>query len=66
MDAPTGLIGMKKNLPVVDYSRPHKTQAPIERCPTGAIVWIDPKTGPVKGSEAKKIIRKGTLRDAPT
>jgi RnfABCDGE-type electron transport complex B subunit len=66
MDAPAGLITMKKNLPVVDYSRPHKTQAPIERCPTGAIVWIDPKAGPVKGPAAKKIIRKGTLRDAPT
>jgi ferredoxin len=66
MDAPGGLISMKKNLPVVDYSRQHKTRAPIERCPTGAIVWIDPKAGPVKGSEAKKIIRKGTLRDAPT
>jgi len=50
----------------VDYSRPHKTQAPIQRCPTGAIVWIDPKAGPVKGPAAKKIIRKGTLRDAPT
>jgi RnfABCDGE-type electron transport complex B subunit len=66
MDAPQGLITIKKNLPVVDYSRPHKTQAPIERCPTGAIVWIDPKAGPVKGPAAKKIIRKGTLRDAPT
>jgi len=50
MDAPQGLITMKKNLPVV----------------TGAIVWIDPKAGPVKGPAAKKIIRKGTLRDAPT
>ena len=66
MDAPSGLISMKKNLPVVDYSRQHKTRTPIERCPTGAIVWIDPKAGPVKGPEAKKIIRKGTLRDAPT
>jgi RnfABCDGE-type electron transport complex B subunit len=66
MDAPGGLISMKKNLPVVDYDRQHKTRTPIERCPTGAIVWIDPKAGPVKGPEAKKIIRKGTLRDAPT
>ena len=66
MDAPRGLVTMKKNLPVIDYSRAHKTQTPIERCPTGAIVWIDPKTGPVKGPAAKKIIRKGTLRDAPT
>ncbi len=66
MDAPAGLITMRHNLPVVDYSRPHKTRVPIERCPTGAIVWIDEKVGPVKGPAAKKIIRKGALRDAPT
>jgi len=66
MDAPGGLITIKKNLPVVNYGRQHKTQVPIQRCPTGAIVWIDPKAGPVKGPAAKKIIRKGTLRDAPT
>jgi RnfABCDGE-type electron transport complex B subunit len=66
MDAPRGLITMRKNLPVVDYSRPHQTRSPIERCPTGAIVWIDAKSGPLKGPAAKKIIRKGTLSDAPT
>jgi electron transport complex protein RnfB len=66
MDAPKGLIHMQNNLPVVDYSRQHNTQTPIQRCPTGAIVWIDPQAGPVKGPAAKKIIRKGTLRDAPT
>ncbi len=66
MDAPRGLITMRKNLPVVDYDRPHQTRSPIERCPTGAIVWIDAKSGPVKGPAAKKIIRKGTLHDAPT
>ncbi|MGB5702926.1 MAG: RnfABCDGE type electron transport complex subunit B [Polyangiales bacterium] len=66
MDAPRGLITMKQHLPVVDYSRPHQTKTPIERCPTGAIVWIDANAGPVKGPAAKKIIRKGTVRDAPT
>jgi RnfABCDGE-type electron transport complex B subunit len=66
MDAPRGLITIRKNLPVVDYDRPHQTRSPIERCPTGAIVWIDAKSGPVKGPAAKKIIRKGTLHDAPT
>lgn len=66
MDAPRGLITMKNNLPVIDYGRPHGTKAPIERCPTGAIVWIDPEAGPVKGPAAKKIVRKGMLRDAPT
>jgi electron transport complex protein RnfB len=66
MDAPPGLIRMKNNLPVVDYSNRHQTRAPIERCPTGAIVWLDAEAGPVKGPAAKRIIRKGTLRDAPT
>ena len=65
MDAP-GLITMQNNLPVVDYGRPHATQVPIQRCPTGAIVWLDPKSGPLKGADARKVIRKGALRDAPT
>ena len=32
----------------------------VERCPTGAIVWLD-DAGPRKGMEAKKIIRKEAL-----
>jgi RnfABCDGE-type electron transport complex B subunit len=65
MDAP-GLITMEGNLPVVDYGRNHDTKNPIQRCPTGAIVWIDSKAGAIKGRAAKKIIRKGALSDAPT
>jgi electron transport complex protein RnfB len=65
MDAP-GLITMTNNLPVVDYSRNHATQVPIQRCPTGAIVWLDPKSGPMKGADARKVIRQGALRDLPT
>jgi Na+-translocating ferredoxin:NAD+ oxidoreductase RNF subunit RnfB len=61
MDAPD-LIAMKYNLPVINYSGRHQTQLPIQRCPTGAIVWLDEKAGPIKGPEAKKIIRKGKLR----
>ena len=64
-DAP-GIIKMEQNLPVIDRKRKHETQTPIQRCPTGAIVWLDAVAGPVKGPAAKKIIRKGTLRDAPT
>ncbi len=59
MDAPKGLIAMENNLPIVDYSRDHNTKVPIQRCPTGAIVWIDEKLGTVKGLKSKKIIRKG-------
>ena len=65
MDGP-GLISMENNLPVVDYTRSHATRDPIQRCPTGAIVWIDEKLGPVKGLAAKKIVRKGSLREVPT
>jgi electron transport complex protein RnfB len=65
MDAP-GLIAMRHNLPEIDYTKPHDTREPIQRCPTGAIVWIDPLTGPVKGPQAKKVIRRGSLQDAPT
>jgi len=65
MDAP-GLITMQNALPVVDYGKNHQTRLPIERCPTGSIVWIDAREGPRKGAAAKKIIRKGVLRDAPT
>ncbi len=65
MDAP-GLVTMVDELPVVDYGRPHATREPIERCPTGAIVWIDPLQGPVKGAAARAVIRKGTLRESAT
>lgn len=59
MDAPGDLIKMVHNLPVVDYSQNHKTQVPIQRCPTGAIVWLDDEGNAIRGKEAKKIIRKG-------
>jgi hypothetical protein len=64
MDAPANLIEMINNLPVIDYSKARslQNQNTIERCPTGAIVWIDEEKGVVKGSESKKIIRKGELR----
>jgi Na+-translocating ferredoxin:NAD+ oxidoreductase subunit B len=60
MDAEDNMITMVKNLPVINYSKNHKTQDPIQRCPTGAIVWLDDKEGLIKGKEAKKIIRKGS------
>ena len=65
MDGP-GLVTMVNSLPVIDYERKHDTKEPIQRCPTGAIVWIDSVAGPAKGPAAKKIIRKGSLGDAPT
>ena len=59
MDAPNELITMRNNLPMIDYSKMHQTQTPIQRCPTGAIVWLDKELGIVKGKESKNIIRKG-------
>ena len=58
MDAPGNLISMVDNLPLVNYSE-KQTMDAIQRCPTGAIVWLDQKLGVVKGRESKKIIRKG-------
>ncbi|MCP4120945.1 MAG: RnfABCDGE type electron transport complex subunit B [Bacteroidetes bacterium] len=59
MDAPGDLITISNNLPVVNYLEDHNIQDPIQRCPTGSIVWLDEKKGVVKGKESKKVIRKG-------
>jgi len=61
MDAPVGLINMEHNLPVIHYGKAMLSALPADRCPTGAIVWLDPDKGPIKGSEAIKIIRKTAL-----
>ena len=66
VDAPAGLISMRDNLPVIDYSRPHGTRVPIERCPTGAIVWIDAEAGALRGAASRKILRRGALPEAPS
>jgi len=60
-DAPGGLITIKNNLAVVDYSKNAlATKLPIQRCPTGAIVWLEKNTV-IKGAAAKRIIRKDPL-----
>lgn len=62
-DAPSGLVQIQNNLAVVHYELNRLAkQDPIERCPTGAIVWFDAKKQkPVKGIDAKKITRKSPL-----
>lgn len=62
MDAPEKMIQMVNHLPVVDYQNALATKSElrvrkaIERCPTGAIVWIE--SGTVnKGAGAKNIVR---------
>ena len=66
VDAPKGLIEMVSNLPVVDYERNHDARNAIERCPTGAIVWIDPQEGPVTGRASQKILRRGARQMTST
>lgn len=58
MDAPEGLIQIRNNLATIDYAKNAlASRIAIERCPTGAIVWLDDR-GVHKGRDAKKVIRK--------
>ena len=60
-DAPEGLITIQNNLAVIDYSKNAlASKIAIERCPTGAIIWLDDK-GVVKGIGAKKVVRQEAL-----
>ncbi len=67
VDAPEGLIEIKNNLAVIDYDKFNQIsvdRTPIERCPTGAIVWIDSKFGTTRssvGEAAKKSLRTESL-----
>ncbi len=57
MDASDGLIHLERNLAVIDYAKNDTaSKAAIERCPTGAIVWLEGDRI-LKGKSAKKIIR---------
>ena len=61
-DAPQGLIGIVDTLAVIDYSRNAlASRIAIERCPTGAIVWLDDDSRIHKGKEAVRILRKQPL-----
>lgn len=64
-DAPGGLIKIQQNLATIDYSKNAlATPLPIQRCPTGAIVWHDNQKT-TKGVSAKRIIRKSPLPIQP-
>lgn len=61
-DAKGDLVIMNNNLAVVDYAyNQDANESVIERCPTGAIVWLGTQGDVTKGKSAKKIIRKGAL-----
>lgn len=61
VDAAEGLIYMERNLATIDYNKNDiASRIAIERCPTGAIVWLE--GGDIsKGKAAKKIIRSQPL-----
>ena len=64
-DAPEGLICIKQNLAQIDYSKNHlATPLAIQRCPTGAIVWLEDKKQ-TKGAAAKRIVREEPLPVIP-
>ena len=65
MDAP-GVVSIEDNLAVVDYERNHAARFAIERCPTGAIVWIEADGEAVRGDAAKPVARRSSLPVAPT
>ncbi len=57
MDGADRLIHLEHNLAVIDYAKNDTAnKAAIERCPTGAIVWLEGDRI-LKGKSAKKIIR---------
>jgi ferredoxin len=57
MDGTEGLIHLERNLAVIDYDKnTSANRLAIERCPTGAIVWLEGDRI-IKGKSAKKIIR---------
>jgi len=61
MDAPAW-VSMRDNLPVVHDLAPDGQAPPgraaIERCPTGAIVWLDARGGLVRGAAAAPVVRQ--------
>jgi Na+-translocating ferredoxin:NAD+ oxidoreductase RNF subunit RnfB len=61
-DSPEGLITLRDNLATIDYAKNAlASKVAIERCPTGAIVWLEADGTVVKGRDARKVVRKGAL-----
>lgn len=62
VDAPLGLMKLNGNLAAVNYElNVWANRKPIERCPTGAIIWYENPNHAVKGAVAKKILRNEPL-----
>ncbi|WP_455374879.1 (Fe-S)-binding protein [Kaarinaea lacus] len=65
VDAPD-IITMQNNLPVIDYERTPANRDAIQRCPTGAIVWIESDGKVVYGTMTKPVFRKEKLHTRAT
>jgi electron transport complex protein RnfB len=66
VDDREGVLSMHDNLPRVDASRPARERRAIERCPTGAILWVDRDGRSLRGDAAKPVIRQGALPETAT
>ncbi|HIJ73008.1 MAG TPA: RnfABCDGE type electron transport complex subunit B [Candidatus Hydrogenedentes bacterium] len=52
-DAAEGLIAIENSLARIDYDKNELASLEaIQRCPTGAIVWLDKEKGPILGEKA--------------
>ncbi len=61
-DAPAGVVQIVENLARVDFRVNDQTSLKIiQRCPTGAIVWLGGRELPLKGAQAKHIVRHDPL-----
>jgi len=61
-DAADGLITVENNLAVVNYALNNRASPDaIQRCPTGAIVWLDLERGLQRGARARKVVRQSAL-----
>ncbi|WP_374328877.1 RnfABCDGE type electron transport complex subunit B [Azonexus sp.] len=61
-DAPGELIKLNGNLASINYELNElASRHPIERCPTGAIVWYERPDHAVKGAAARRILRQEAL-----
>jgi len=62
MDSPEGLIEIRDKLAIINYTKNGLSSiVATERCPTGAIVWLDENRGALKGRESKRIVRTEAL-----
>lgn len=64
-DAAEGLIEITGNLAQIDFGRIEAANMDaIQRCPTGAIVWLDKEQGPIIGAKAVEARQKAAAKAA--